>query len=545
MRVFILILGLLISTLTQANLRLSIEPQSVKLGETFQLTIMDDANTKIQSVPNLTALQEDFIILGTERSVNYSNINGQISTVSQWIIMMRAKKAGTLTIPSIPVGLQNTQATTILVRGDNNSSAVQESSNIQKDIKLLTEVDNEKPFINQQTLYTVKIFSSRRLLDSHYQPPEVENALMIPLGDSQSYQHEENGKMYMVDELHYALFPQKSGTLTIKPPVFTAVTYDVTPSQISTENKPMQLSIQSIPKAIPASIWLPAKNVLLKEDYENTETTFKQGSTLVRTINVEAIAVPGQLMQALPAFNFEDKNQFSVYPEPGKEKSIIRGNDIVGKVDLKITYLLNKAGKIKIPELQVPWFNTNTGKQEIAVLAARTLDIIATTDNASTKATTSTATSKTAPIIAQAEKSSWPWAIAAVFGLAWIITLGLWLKQKKGWGAGKITYRKRLQNLQEACTKGDAQQTREALLQWAKLHWPEANILNMNDLMFLVQDINLKKQLQSLSQSLYSNEAKKQWSGDALWRVISQLINIKKGQKPAQSTLPPMNKLGN
>lgn len=543
MKYLFFIIGIFLSALAQANMAAHVEPDTVKLGETFHLIIRDDANPKVQSIPNLTALQEDFTILGTERSVNYSNINGQTSMVSQWIVMMRAKKTGTLIIPPLPVGLQNTKALSISVTGDKTKISQDENLALEKDIRLSTEVDNESPLINQQVIYTVKIYNSRRLLDTHYQPPEVENALLIPLGDSQSYQHEEQGKTYMVDEQHYAIFPQKSGKLTIKPPVFTALTYDVTPTQITTQNKALQLSVQPAPANLPHNSWLPAKSFILKENYENTEKKLSQGSTLVRTVSIEAVGIPGQFMQALPALHFEDKSQFSVYPEPAQEKSLVRGNDIVGKVELKVTYLLNKAGKISIPELSIPWFNTTTGKQEIARLPPRSLEIKALDGNPAVAGTALADRTASIKVIKEA-RQTWPWLLVGLFALAWFITLGLWLQQKKGWGSEKRYYQKSLQNLQKSCMNGDPKMARDALLAWAKLHWPDLGILNIRDLMPLVHDIQLKKQLHNLSRVLYSKEDNISWSGQALWQAITSLLAKKTSAKRPESPLPPMNLLG-
>lgn len=46
-----------------------------------------------------------------------------------------------------------------------------------------------------------------------------------------------------------------------------------------------------------------------------------------------------------------------------KNNQIKQGN-LVGSTVNKVTHLFNKAGKICLPELRLPWFNTETGKKE-------------------------------------------------------------------------------------------------------------------------------------------------------------------------------------
>ena len=63
-----------------------VDPPSVQFGETFHLTLtIDDAQTR--GMPDLTPLQHDFIIMGTERSMKYTIVNGQANSVSQWSVL--------------------------------------------------------------------------------------------------------------------------------------------------------------------------------------------------------------------------------------------------------------------------------------------------------------------------------------------------------------------------------------------------------------------------------------------------------------------------
>lgn len=537
-----ILIGIFLCTLAQAKLTVHVEPEKLQMGETCNLIITDDT-TKIATIPNLTGLQDDFTILGTERSVNYAIVNGQTSTVSQWVIMMRPKKSGTLVIPPIPVGLQTTDALAIKVQ--NNHNTTQPTNQLdQKDILLITEVDNDKPYINQQVIYTVKIYNSRRLLDTQYQPPETDNALMIPLGDTQSYQTVEQGKTYAVEEQRYAIFPQKSGAITVKPPVFTALTYDVTPTQIKTQNKPIVLTIKSAPNNVAHSKdWLPAKNINLSENYDNSQQNFKQDSTLVRTITLEAIGVPAQFLQNLPALNVMDKQQFNIYPEPLKQNNIVRNGDIVGTVTLKVTYLLNKAGHIIIPELRIPWFNIATGKAETAVLPPHSLEIKASSAAQKSPAPAPLTASPPAPVSAPvvvAEKPTVAWILVALFAIAWLVTLALWLWQKYAALPKQPKSRPYLAKIQQACTNNNPRDARDALLCWAKLQWPETQILNLMDLITLVHDIDLKRQLQILSKVLYSKDVNKPWSGEALWLAVKHKTAKPANQK-SKANLPPLN----
>lgn len=196
--------------------------------------------------------------------------------------------------------------------------------------------------------------------------------MLVPLGEEKRYQTQKNGVTFLVEEQNYAIFPQKSGPLKIKPPVFTALIYDFNPERVKATDKPMNIEVQPIPKEYSGKVWLPAKQVKLMEQYENSDQTIAQGNTLIRTVILEGVGVPAQL---LPALNFAEIDGVNVYPEKGKDKNRVTYGELIGRTEIKVTYLFNKAGKITIPELKLPWFNTETGKEEIATLPAKTFEV--------------------------------------------------------------------------------------------------------------------------------------------------------------------------
>lgn len=158
----------LFSSLSFAEIKVELEPSQVTMGETFKLSITQE-DQQGGGVPDLTELQKDFVILGTERHVNYSIINGQAQSQSQWIVLLRALKPGIFTIPPIKVGLEQSLPITINVQGSANTQALPDDAIQKQDVFLTAEVNEKNPYVNQQIIYTVKLYNSKRLLDADYQ----------------------------------------------------------------------------------------------------------------------------------------------------------------------------------------------------------------------------------------------------------------------------------------------------------------------------------------------------------------------------------------
>ncbi|CAM3031112.1 KQDN repeat-containing protein [Legionella steigerwaltii] len=538
----------LFSAFVYAEVQVQVDPSQISIDDSFRLILTQD-NLQNGGIPDLTPLQKDFMILGTERRMNYSIINGQTQSSSEWTVTLKPQKEGKLTIPAIKIGREYSKPLTIDVTtgttSPNTPSDTSTSSQKNQALYLTTQVDKKNPYVNQQIIYKVTLYNSKHLLDADYQAPQVENALLVPLGENKRSQIQKNGVPYLVEEQNYAIFPQKSGPLKIKSPVFTALIYDFNPERVQAKDKTMSIDVQPIPKGYSSKIWLPAKGVKLFEQYENSDQTITQGNTLIRNVIIEGVGVPAQL---LPTLNFADADGVSVYPEKGKDKNRITQGELIGRTEIKVTYLFNKAGKTTIPELKLPWFNTETGKEEIATLPAKTLEV--TPSNTVPAASTSQpAVSKNQntvkPIQTKSESPStqfnWAWAVAALFALAWLITLILWAWQRGNKNTGKGRYKTVLNELHKSCTQGNPQRARDALLKWASLHWPDAPILNLTDLTRLTADASFKKQVQLLSQILYKNKEKTLWRGDELWRSIQQIKKNNAGKKENNNDLPPIN----
>lgn len=550
MNYLISILLIAMSSFLHAEILVKSSSNQVGLDETFNLTMTQNNPQNNGGIPDLTPLRKNFNIIGTQRSVSYSIINGQTQSSNTWTIVLQARNAGTITIPPIYIGTDKTTPINIEVSNHTNTKANPSSNdtdNINQDIMLKMHVSDKKPYINQQITLKVTLFNSKQLLDANYQPPTVKNAILIPLEGDKHYQTVKDNVQYLVEEQNYAVFPQKSGPLQINSALFTALVYNFNPQKVSSEDKPIHLDVQAIPKHFSGTTWLPAKKVFLKEHYENTNQALSEGDSLVRTVTLEGTGIPAQL---LPKLSFSKSNAFSVYSEKGKETNQIDHGELISRTEIKLTYLFNQSGTVTIPELKLPWFNTVSGQEEIATLPAYELNIKAKPGNTvntspnpqyANKAATASNTTSTITNQSTTTTQYGAWILAGLFALAWIITLLLWKSPFRRSKKGLNSIKKSLKHLEQMCKKDNPQQTKEALLIWSRLQWPNQDILNLSDLIRIIgNNIELKKELLVLSQQLYQKDSMRTWHGLKLWQCVSRL-NPKTHFKSINNHLPPTN----
>ncbi len=503
-----------------ATIPLQLEASEVELGQTFRITLTLNS-LQMNAVPDLRALEQDFSIVATERSVNYRLINGQAEARGQWTIVLTPNRGGLLTIPPLHIGSESTAATTIMIRPNSSKPAPlpQEAA-----IQLKTAVDSKNPFLNQQVIYSVKLYNSQRLMDVEYQPPQVEDALMLPLGGGRLSQETIAGREYSVEEQLYAIFPQKSGPLKMTAPLFKALVYeDLIPRRVKIQANPLKLIVKPMPALVAGENWLPAKKISLSESSAKNSQDIVVGDTWEREILVEAQGLPAQL---LPFLKVEDGEQFTTYIEKPIEVNKYKERDLIGFTKTKITYSFNKAGKVTLPGLTISWFNTLSRKTEQSTLPAITL-MIKPAPHTASKAIGSELQQQPSIKILAHEKFSlaMAWWLAALLALLCFFTLGCYFIYKPALKSPQKAKAVIMKRLRAACLNKNLPEVELNLLGWARIKWPERKILNVADLKKLVPDLAFQQQLDYLMAALYQKKPSDSstWNPEALWFCVKSL----------------------
>lgn len=547
----IFIILILFSNFTKATVTANYSPQNVNLGETIELTLTIDNANKSGS-PNLMPLLKDFEVISTSRSYSFADINGKTSSEAKWTIILKPKHAGEISIPALNIGNEQSQSLTVNVSTANVQNDKTYNNNSTYTI-LKTKINEKQPFINQQTLYTVKLYNRQQLFNGQYKAPEVENALIVPLGEGKSYQTTFQGEIYNVEELSYAIFPQKEGKITINPPEFSAEVIDgFSPTKIRLSAKPISINVKPLSPGKNIENWLAAENVIINEDYDNPTTTYIAGDTIIRNITIKAT---GMVAQLLPKLSFKNNDNYNVYAnKPHLENTIIDGK-IIATATYKVTYLLTKATNTEIPAIKIPWYNINTKTNLTAKLPAKAIIITQNTNNIIKPISKEIKLNETP----QPKSKNLYIPIIGIILMFIILISIIKIKNKKTvkhdinpsvnnryfrkfadesvlQDASSVEFPKR-SNIQRACKAGDPMATYQAILAFARQEWPELKILNLNNIP--IDDEEFKQEITKLMAIIYGKSQDNSWSGEKLWQIFSKL-KIKKPRKKNQKTLPPI-----
>ena len=381
--VFFLLLLLILAPQSTfaADINVSVDRNPVSLDESFQ--IIFTATESPDDDPDFSPLEQDFSILNQSNSSSSSWINGKSSKTIQWTLNVMAKQAGSLVIPSVNFGNDVSQSSTILVTENTPNKAV----NTDEDLFIEVEAAPENPFIQSQVIYTLRLYTKVDISQARLNEPELADAVIEKLGEDSTYNTQVNGVNYSVTERKYAIFPQKSGQLTIKPLVLTAeVLTSGRPgfnsffnSQMTktkrVESKAITLDVKPVPASFNGKHWLSAEQLVLKQEWSGDIQQMKVGEPLTRTLTLVA---KGTTVGQLPELNTTNTNdQLKAYPDQPVLKEQKKADGMLAFREEKIALIPSKAGSYTLPAIEIPWFNTKSQKMEIAKIPETTLTAVA------------------------------------------------------------------------------------------------------------------------------------------------------------------------
>jgi hypothetical protein len=196
-----------------ATVRAVVDRNQATVGESINLQVTIEGGDGEADLSGLT----DFKIVSRGSTSSFQMINGHTSRQLIYNYVLIPLKAGNLTIPAIPVTIDGKvyYATPIQVTVTRQPQA----DSGQRDVYVTASVSDASPWIDQQVIYTFKLFNAVQVADAKFQAPEFNGFNAEEIEDRKSYRTVVNGREFIVTEVVYVLVPVKSGPLVIDPAV--------------------------------------------------------------------------------------------------------------------------------------------------------------------------------------------------------------------------------------------------------------------------------------------------------------------------------------
>jgi len=519
------LLLLAVSTLSWAALTATVDRSVIDSNETLQLVIRYDGQV-MTGQPDFSPLENDFEILSNNRQQQYSWVNGQSESYTDWTMVLMPKRTGLVLIPSLNFKKDVSNAVEIRVRSASAAAAGAGKQPIYTE----TLVDKESVYIQEQLVLTHRLYTSVQLSDLSLSDLNVPDVILQKIGDNQ-YQKTINGRNYLIVEIKYALFPQVAGKLVIPALRFGAYESNGR-SQFggftnrgarifrSTESKIVDVNVR--PAHIAADQWMPSSEVQLAEQWSTDLNNLTVGEPVTRAIAISAAGLTGAQITPIQIIESDD---YKIYPDQPQLQEQAKGSTIVGTRTETLAMVPGRAGEITFPAINVRWWDTVNQRMQTASLAAKTVQVRPSTAVAISPATVQPQAMESLAIGASEKPSelSLLTNLSLAFNALLIAALALLLLKRPRSGlAGRtstepatpalLSLKQKFKAIEIQADKNNMMGMRDAILVWGRQLFAETPPTTLKDLSLLLADVELQQQFTQLDRQLYKDDA----SGDQL-----------------------------
>lgn len=522
--VIVLLLALFAGS-ASAAVTASLDRNRVTLGDSFRLTITATDNEDIDD-RDLAPLMTDFEIMQRSTSSNTSIINGRMSQSRQMVVDLAPLREGDLVIPPLQFGSSTTPAMTVVV------SPASDTHTDGDTVVFEAEVDRNSVYVQGQVILTLRIQQAVNLEEPAVSPLKLDNAFVKPL-EQHSFQRTINGQPWLVNEVRYAIFPEQSGTLEIPAQVFAGrinqgrrgfFGHGGGGQLVRRSSQPITLTVLPKPDSFGPTDWLPARQLALKETWSVPPEQLRVGESATRTITIEGEGLQGA---QLPPVLFSPIDGLKYYPDQPQISEQETANGLQGIRQDSAAVVPTRAGSYVIPEIRIPWWDTQNEKLQFAILPERKITVAAADPAHNAAAAPAPAPGfetapDSAPLAAAPAGDLRLWqALTGLSTIGWLLTLVyLWRKRRRTGrktaipadnGSGKKTFKRVL----TACASNDAPVARQAVIEWAAALAPAHGIVSLDQVSRLFGDADLDRELETLNASLY-RPGSQGWVGESL-----------------------------
>lgn len=563
---------LLWSLCAQAAVTAQLDRDQVQPGESVQLDLERKGSGGAE--PDLSPLKKDFDVLGRSSGSSIQIINGSISRHKSVRVTLSPKRSGTLTVPALSWGGEQTAPLQLTVAASGGSPAQAGSTN-SPHVFFTRSLDEPQPYVQSALLLTVRLHTDLPLQQASLDFSGSTDVLVQQIGKDQQSRELRDGHTFNVVTRQYLLQPQRSGTLTLDGPTLSAEFADSSggpfgndpffsgmlgrTKPIRLHGKPIELDVRARPAAATGSDWLPARSLTLEHALSPDPTSLHAGDPLTLHLHLRAAGLSGTQLPDL-ASKLRLPDGIKAYPDQARLDSSVDADGIVGTRDQDIALIASQPGRYQVPELRVPWWDSKAGVQREIVLPAMSLDVAAASGGAATTNTPSPQTAAPAAAAPAARTPSstalhidtrrarfWPW-LSLALALLWLATVCAWwlhvrALRKPAPAAGPTPQRKTVKGRDarkaflDACRQNDPLGAQRELLNWARQADPANPPSGLGAIAQRLQQPRITALLLELDRACFAGG---DWTGEALAKTLTSLGEREPTRKRKSSDLEPL-----
>ncbi|UCD80464.1 MAG: protein BatD [Desulfobacterales bacterium] len=381
MRKIFLCLIFLFSVLTvpcaayaEISLSLKIDRPQAVLTDSVQLVVSVAGSRDSGSDPLIQGL-EDFTVTPGGTSSRIEFINGRMSSGIEYTYFIQPRKVGSFAIgpASVKIGGKTYASNRTILRvvqpaGDQGAAD-------RRPIFLEAELSTPAVYVEEQAIYTLKLYLRKTVRDISLDLPDSENFAFKQLAKPTEYRSNRGGREYNVLEVRYALVPSKPGAFKVEP---ARMSMTVMEPRSRSRNSPFgdplfRDPFSSLSTGRPLTVAGPTLQLDVRPlpeagkptDFSGLVGSFKMWSKLdpVSLKTGESatltVSVSGRgNVNRIPDLKIAELDHIKVYADQPVLESTQDIEGLRGTKTMKWALVPEKDGRLEIPPVAVSFFDT-------------------------------------------------------------------------------------------------------------------------------------------------------------------------------------------
>lgn len=241
-------------------------------------------------------------------------------------------------------------------------------------------ITDDQPYVQENVLLRLRLISDQNLERADPELPNTNDFLLQKIdGPNTSSRTGDKGKREIVTDFTLTLTPLRAGDLEL-PPIKVVGTqagtgqrgYPGTSSRYEVSSERSRIQVRPVMTSV--SPWLPLHDLSLTVNLDAAKDV-EEGQPVTIALELKAVGATGSQLPSLEGTL--DSPDFRVY----REQTLTEGGlsadkrSLVGKRTEYYTLVPHSGGRLRMPQIQVAWWNVDKGTREVAGLPIRTLQV--------------------------------------------------------------------------------------------------------------------------------------------------------------------------
>lgn len=418
------LLALMLVPLTSVSAEPLAQVNRTTLVEGDTVTLRVRTRDTLQDI-DLAPLRGDFEVVTQRQSTNNPALTGLGTEFQEWEIVLRPRRTGELTIPSLSVGSERTRSIDLRVL----TISPEQRAVMDQHVSLDVEIAKDSLYVGEPALVTLTLYYNVNINGTFADITPTDSEWQ-PLGDRiTGTTQTSDGTEYNFTQFKYLYTPLSAGPRQLPAFEFEGDyrTHSLAPRRALNDvsSDPIDLDVKPVPEDFPDGYaWLPARDLTLTESWSDHADNLTRGDQIERQVRMEARGpAAANLPNVLGAPSASDNVR--QYPGQPSSREELLEEDRISERTETVSYLITEPGEQPLPEIRVPWWDVEADTLRWETLPARAVTVEAALESVDIPAAEQPAV-ESAPQTQPWYQSLWLWSGVVVLALVVIFRHRLW-----------------------------------------------------------------------------------------------------------------------